>query len=116
MTIAMGVLSPSVRLDSAPSIHQFCGPIHYHVSEDKRDGVRAVQRRDSDPRCRRPRPRAGDLGTVVDRHVVPDTAEERYSVEFFDMIDNTVAVVTVAASAVRLPTPTDRPAVRALTA
>lgn len=60
--------------------------------------------------------RAGDVGTVVERHVVPGTAEEGYSVEFFDMIGNTVAVVTVPARAVRLPTPTDRPAVRALTA
>jgi len=47
---------------------------------------------------------------------VPGTAEEGYSVEFFDMIGNTVAVVTVRASGLRLPTPTDRPAVRALSA
>ena len=60
--------------------------------------------------------RAGDVGTVVERHVVPGVAEEGYSVEFFDMIGNTVAVVTVSASAVRPPTPTDRPAVRALSA
>ena len=58
--------------------------------------------------------RAGDVGTIVERHVVPGLAEEGYSVEFFDMIGNTVAVVTVPASAVRLPTPSDRPAVRAL--
>jgi hypothetical protein len=37
-------------------------------------------------------------------------------VEFFNMIGNTVGVVTVAASAVRLPTPTNRPTVRGLTA
>jgi hypothetical protein len=37
--------------------------------------------------------RAGDVGTVVERHVVPGVAEEGY------------------ASAVRLPTLTDRPAV-----
>jgi len=60
--------------------------------------------------------RAGDVGTVVDRHVVPDTAEEGYSVEFFDMVGNTVAVVTIPASALRLPTPEDRPAARALSA
>jgi hypothetical protein len=42
--------------------------------------------------------------------------EEGFSVEFFDMVGNTVAVVTVPASAVRLPTPKDRPAVRALSA
>ena len=29
--------------------------------------------------------RAGDIGTVVERHVVPDVSEEGYSVEFFDM-------------------------------
>jgi hypothetical protein len=39
-----------------------------------------------------------------------------YSVEFFDMTGNTVAVVTLPASALRLPTPADRPAVRALSA
>jgi hypothetical protein len=57
--------------------------------------------------------RAGDVGTVVARHVVSGVGEEGYSVEFFDMTGNTVAVVTVPASALRLPTPTDRPAVRA---
>jgi hypothetical protein len=60
--------------------------------------------------------RAGDVGTVVERHVVPGVGEEGYSVEFFDMTGNTVGVVTVPASAVRLPTQADRPAVRALTA
>jgi hypothetical protein len=60
--------------------------------------------------------RAGDVGTVVERHIVPGTGEEGYSVEFFDMIGNAVAVVTVPASALRLPTPMDRPAVRALSA
>jgi hypothetical protein len=90
--------------------------IHYHVSEV---GEMAFERygdviltRDVADRGLR----AGDVGTVVDRHVVPGTAEEGYSVEFFDMIGNTVAVVTVPASAVRLSTPTDRPAVRTLTA
>ena len=60
--------------------------------------------------------RAGDVGTLVDRHVVPGVTEEGFSVEFFDMTGNTVAVVTVPASALRRPTPADRPAVRALTA
>ena len=60
--------------------------------------------------------RAGDVGTAVERHAVPGIADEGYSVEFFDMIGNTVAVVTVPASALRLPTPADRPAVRALSA
>jgi hypothetical protein len=59
---------------------------------------------------------AGDVGTLVDRHVVPGVADEGYSVEFFDMTGNTVAVVTVPATAVRLPTPADRPTVRALSA
>ena len=35
--------------------------------------------------------RAGDVGTVVERHTVPGVAEEGYSVEFFDMTGNTVA-------------------------
>ena len=61
-------------------------------------------------------PRAGDVGTLVDRHVVPGVADEGYSVEFFDMTGRTVAVVTVPATALRLPTPADRPAVRALSA
>ena len=60
--------------------------------------------------------RVGDVGTVVERHVVPGVAEEGYSVEFFDMTGNTVAIVTLPASALRLPTPADRPAVRALSA
>ena len=59
--------------------------------------------------------RAGDVGTVVERHPVSG-ADEGYSVEFFDMTGNTVAVVTVPASALRLPTPADRPTVRALSA
>ena len=54
---------------------------------------------------------AGDVGTVVERHDVPDR-ETGYSVEFFDMMGNTVAVVTLPASAWRLPTHADRPAVR----
>ena len=60
--------------------------------------------------------RAGDVATVVERHVVPGVSEEGYSVEFFEMTGNTVGVVTVPARAVRLPTQADRPTVRALTA
>ncbi len=54
---------------------------------------------------------AGDIGTVVECHVVPDR-EVGYSVEFFDMLGNTVAVVTLPASALRRPTMADRPFVR----
>ena len=60
--------------------------------------------------------RSGDVGTVVERHVVPGASEEGYSVEFFDMTGNTVGVVTAPASALRPPTQTDRPTVRALSA
>lgn len=61
--------------------------------------------------------RAGDIGTVVERHVVPGVNEEEgYSVEFFDMAGNTVAVATLPASALRQPTAADRPAVRQLSA
>ena len=60
--------------------------------------------------------RAGDVGTVVERHVVPGVAEEGYSVEFFDMTGNTVTVITLPASALCVPTPADRPAARALSA
>lgn len=55
--------------------------------------------------------RAGDVGTVVERHDVAGL-EAGYSVEFFDMLGNTVAVVTVPASVLRAPTRADRPAVR----
>jgi uncharacterized protein DUF4926 len=60
--------------------------------------------------------RTGDVGTVVERHTVSGVSEDGYSVEFFDMTGNTVGVVTLPASALRLPTPADRPAVRALSA
>ena len=55
--------------------------------------------------------RAGDVGTVVERHDVPGR-ETGYSVEFFDMLGNTVAVATVPGSALRVPTQADRPTVR----
>jgi hypothetical protein len=57
--------------------------------------------------------KAGDVGTVVERHSVPGQ-EDGYSVEFFDMTGETVAVATVRASLLRRPTHADRPAVRAL--
>jgi hypothetical protein len=56
--------------------------------------------------------KAGDVGTVVERHVVAGQ-EDGYSVEFFDMRGHTVAVVTVPESMLRSPTHADRPAVRA---
>jgi len=58
---------------------------------------------------------AGDVGTLVERHDVPGR-ETGYSVEFFDMLGNTVAVVTLPASALRTPTGADRPAVRSQSA
>jgi hypothetical protein len=54
---------------------------------------------------------AGDVGVVVERHDVAGL-ENGYSVEFFDMLGNTVAVVTMPAGLLRQPAHTDRPAVR----
>lgn len=54
---------------------------------------------------------AGDIGTVVERHDV-EGLETGYSVEFFDMLGNTVAVVTLPESMLRSPTHADRPTVR----
>jgi hypothetical protein len=59
--------------------------------------------------------KASDVGTVVERHVVPGI-EDGYSVEFFDMTGLTVAVPTLKASLLRAPTHGDRPAVRAIAA
>jgi uncharacterized protein DUF4926 len=56
---------------------------------------------------------AGDVGTVVERHVVPGK-EDGCSVEFFDMTGRTVAVVTLSGSRFRLPTAADRPSTRTL--
>ena len=53
----------------------------------------------------------GDVGTVVERHNVSGL-ETGYSVEFFDMLGNTVAIATLPASALRRPTAADRPVVR----
>ena len=55
--------------------------------------------------------RAGDIGTVVDRHDVAGL-EPGYSIEFFDMLGQTVAVATLPGSLLRLPTHSDRPTVR----
>ena len=56
--------------------------------------------------------RAGDVGIVVERHVI-DGKEDGYSVEFFDRIGQTVAVLTLSSSQLRLPTNSDRLTVRA---
>ena len=56
---------------------------------------------------------AGDIGSLVERHNVPGKAAG-YSVEFFDMTGQTVAVVTVPGSKLRAPTAADRPATRTL--
>ena len=55
--------------------------------------------------------RAGDVGTVVEQHHVPNM-ETGYSVEFFDMLGNTVVVWTLSESQLRRPSVTDRPMVR----
>ena len=56
---------------------------------------------------------AGDVGTVVERHVVAGK-ENGYSVEFFDMTGKTVAVVALRGTDLRQPTSSDRPSVRGL--
>ena len=59
--------------------------------------------------------RAGDVGTLVERHDVPGM-EVGYSVEFFDMTGRTVAVATLPSSLLRAPTSSDRPTARQLVA
>lgn len=54
---------------------------------------------------------SGDIGVVVERHDVTGY-EAGYSVEFFDMLGNTVSVAMLQASVLRAPTHADRPAVR----
>ncbi len=54
---------------------------------------------------------AGDIGVVVERHDVPEL-ETGYSVEFFNMSGDTMVVVTVAGSKLRLPIAADLPMVR----
>ncbi len=51
--------------------------------------------------------RAGDVGTLVEKHDVLGVPEVGYSVEFFDMTGRTIAVVTVPASNLREPTTQD---------
>jgi hypothetical protein len=58
---------------------------------------------------------AGDVGTLVERHVVPGR-EEGLSVEFFDMTGRTIAVVTLPCGSFRAPTVLDRPSTRSLSA
>lgn len=53
----------------------------------------------------------GDIGVVVERHDVPDM-ETGYSVEFFTLSGETVAVVVLPESSLRRPTSVDRPMVR----
>jgi hypothetical protein len=53
---------------------------------------------------------AGDVGTIVECHDVPGR-ETGYSVEFFDILGHTVAVVTLPASTLRAPSHVDHPAV-----
>jgi hypothetical protein len=52
-----------------------------------------------------------DIGTVVEQHHV-EGLETGYSVEFFDLLGNTVAVATLPGSYLRSPTSADRPTVR----
>jgi Domain of unknown function (DUF4926) len=54
---------------------------------------------------------AGDIGVVVEKHQVTGM-EIGYSVEFFDMLGSTVALVTLPMSWFRSPSKTDRPTVR----
>mgnify|MGYP006335803779 FL=1 len=54
---------------------------------------------------------AGDIGTVVEQHHV-EGLETGYSVEFFDLLGNTVAVAMLPGSYLRSPTSADRPTVR----
>ncbi len=58
---------------------------------------------------------AGDVGTLVERHAVPGK-EVGYSVEFFDMTGQTVAVVTLPDSQLRVPSAGDRPTTRTFAA
>ena len=55
--------------------------------------------------------RAGDVGTVVDRHLKAEI-EDGWSVEFFNMIGGTVAVACVPGRCLRSPTSADRPSAR----
>ncbi len=50
--------------------------------------------------------KAGDVGTVVERHV-GQAGRIGYSVEFFDLAGNTLAVAVVGADQLRRPTAGD---------
>jgi hypothetical protein len=52
---------------------------------------------------------AGDIGVVVEKHQVSEM-ETGYSMEFFDMVGNTVALITLPMSCFHSPSRTDRPA------
>ena len=52
----------------------------------------------------------GDIGTVVEQHHV-EGLKTGYSVEFFDLLGNIVAVATLPGSSLRSPTSADRPTV-----
>ncbi|MEG3848260.1 DUF4926 domain-containing protein [Microcoleus sp. herbarium19] len=56
---------------------------------------------------------AGDIGTVVEQHHV-EGLETGYSVEFFDLLGNSVAVATLPGSYLRSPPSADRPTVMIL--
>lgn len=59
--------------------------------------------------------KAGDVGTVVEQHDIPGL-ETGYSLEIFNLLGETVAVVTLPQSLMRLPNQNDRPTVRSNTA
>jgi hypothetical protein len=54
---------------------------------------------------------AGDIGVVVERHDVAGL-EPGYSVEFFNLSGDTVAVITIPGAKLRRPTANDRPTIR----
>ncbi|AFZ06088.1 hypothetical protein Osc7112_1571 [Oscillatoria nigro-viridis PCC 7112] len=56
---------------------------------------------------------AGDIGTVVEQHHL-EGLETGYSVEFFDLLGNTIAVATLPGSYLRSPTSADIPKVMIL--
>ncbi len=58
--------------------------------------------------------RAGDVGTIVERHPASDHASEGYEVEFFAANGETVAVASVPADAIRPATERDLLSSRAL--
>ena len=55
---------------------------------------------------------AGDVGTVVHHCPTPRGQPDGYEVEFFSASGETVAVVSLPETSLRLPTPQDRLAVR----